>query len=61
MLQLIISILLSLGLNSRQTDGGLSVNQDVINQLQSTSQYSVIGGDDALNSIVLPDDVDPHQ
>ena len=61
MLELIISILLSLGLKADSANSKIVVNQEVISIAQSNSAYNELGGDGALNEIVVTDDDDPNQ
>ena len=60
MLEIIISILLSFGINAENLNGKINVNSQVIDQLKSLPEYNSLGGDSVLNSIAIPDDVDPN-
>jgi len=61
MLQLIISILLSLGLNFKQVNGKIVVDQSSINQVQSSSLFEATGDNVSLNEVVVTDDDDPNE
>ncbi len=61
MLQLLITILLALGLKTEPVDGRYNVSQDVVQKVHNDPDYDKLGGDDALNAIVVHDDTDPHQ
>ena len=59
MLELIISILLSLGIQSDSSSGQIKVNQEITTRIKSQPTYNDLGGDAAFNLIAIPDDVDP--
>ena len=59
MFELLITILLSFGMSTTPVNGKLQVNSAVTSAAKSASDYTVKGGDAALNSIAIPDEVDP--
>ena len=61
MLELLISILLTLGISADTVDGKIAVNQEVLQKAKESSSYKDLGGDDKLNAISTPDDVDPNK
>jgi len=65
MLQLLISVLLSFGFSygdQGKIVGSTNYNkQEVIQQVKNSADYQALGGDDALDAIVIGDNVDPRQ
>jgi hypothetical protein len=59
MLELLISILLSFGLSTTPVDGKLAVSPEVAAAAKSSPEYTDKGGDAALYTVVVADDVDP--
>ncbi len=65
MLQLLISVLLSFGFSyndqGKLVGSGELNKQDVIQQMKNNADYQTLGGDGALDAIVIGDNVDPIQ
>ena len=61
MLELIISILISLNLNFKMNDRGqLEIDQNSLNSVESSAQFQEAGGYIPTESIVINDGADPN-
>jgi hypothetical protein len=61
MLQLIISILLSLGFQQDPKTSQIKANEETIDIIKSQPTYKDLGGDGALNEIIIIDNTDPKE
>ena len=59
MLELLITILLAFGMSTESIDGHYKVNQEVVQKVEASPDFEKLGGDPALNAIVVTEDADP--